>query len=57
MISAITLRNHGKNILYLHTRELLRKIMNGASLPSQPGPTCPIFGEWTIKNSMGVSLS
>jgi hypothetical protein len=54
MISAITLSNHG-NILYIYTQgTLLRKIKNRASITLQPGPTCPIFGEWTTKDSTGV---
>jgi hypothetical protein len=55
MISAITPSNYDKNTLYLHRRDIT-KIRNRASLPSQPGPTYPIFGEWTIKDSTGVSL-
>jgi hypothetical protein len=56
MISVTTLNNHGKNT-YIYTQgTLLRKIKNRARLPSQLGPTCPIFREWTTKDSMRVLL-
>jgi hypothetical protein len=42
MISAITLSNLGKNILYLHTRDITKEDQEQI--------------EWTTKDSTGVSL-